>query len=137
MSNSDTEELHNTGWFDSESELLGISSVDSTLELGVNMSCPSANLTLARALEIGDSNTTSSDPNMGISLGYVPLGGNGPIKGERFLDTPFHTSPQSKSPSPVPFHCGWSKGRGKEVGREGQKSSTIFWHMCNIACGIF
>jgi len=56
--------------------------VDPTVELGVNMSSPSANMTLARALEIGDSNTTDSAPNTGIPVGYVPLGGNGPIKGE-------------------------------------------------------
>jgi len=69
MSNSDTEEQPNTGWFDSESELPEISSVDPTIELKVNMSCPSASLTLARALEIGDSNTIGPAPNTGIPGG--------------------------------------------------------------------
>jgi len=40
MSDSDLEELPHTGWFDSESDLPGISSVDSTLELGVIVSSP-------------------------------------------------------------------------------------------------
>jgi len=58
MSNSNTDELPNTGWFDLESDFPGISSVDPTIELGVKMGSPSANMTLARALEIGDSHTT-------------------------------------------------------------------------------
>jgi len=126
MSNSDTEELPNFGWFESESELPQTSSVDPTLKLGVNMSCLSANLTLARPLEIGDSNTTGQATNTGIPVGFVPLGGNGPIKGESFLDNPIHTPPQSKSPSPVLFHHGWSMGKGRGVGQEGQKSSTLY-----------
>jgi len=43
MSEIDPNESPDHGWFDSESELPGISSVDPTLELGVNMSFPSAN----------------------------------------------------------------------------------------------
>jgi len=96
MSNSDIEELPNTGWFDSESELPGISSVDSTLELEVNMNCPSANLTLPRALETGDSNTTGPAPNTSIPVGYVPLGGNEPIKGDSFFRYPNPYSPSKQ-----------------------------------------
>jgi len=119
MSNSDTEELPNTGWFDSESNLPGISSVDSTLMLGVNTSCPFANIIQVRALGVGDNNTTGPAPNTGIPVGNAPPGGTGLIKGESLLDTPTQTSPQSKSPSPVPFHRGWSMGRGRGVGQEG------------------
>jgi len=43
MSNSDLEEVSLTNWFDSESDFPEISSVNSTLELGVNVSSPSAN----------------------------------------------------------------------------------------------
>jgi len=43
MSDSDQEELPNNGWFDSESDLPGISLVDSTQTLGVTVSSPSAN----------------------------------------------------------------------------------------------
>jgi len=121
MSNSDTDELPNTGWFDSESDLPGILSVDSTVALGVNMSCPCANQIQARALDFGDSSITGPAPNTGIPVGNAPLGGTGLIKRESFLDTPIHTPPQSKSPSPVPFHRGWSMGGGKGVGREGEK----------------
>jgi len=38
MSNSDLEEMPLTNWFDSESDFPEISSVNSTLELGVNVS---------------------------------------------------------------------------------------------------
>jgi len=86
--------------------------VDSTLALGVNMSCPSANQVQARALDFEDSSTTGSAPNTGIPVCNAPLGGMRPIKGESF-------PPQSKSPSPVPFHRRWSMGRGRGVGREG------------------
>jgi len=44
MSEIDQDELPEHEWFDSESELPGISSVDPAIKLGVNMSCPSANL---------------------------------------------------------------------------------------------
>jgi len=69
MSNSDTDELPNTEWFDSESNLSGILSVDYTLALGVYTSCPSANQIQARAVDFGDSNTTSPAPNTGIPVG--------------------------------------------------------------------
>jgi len=42
MSEVDTDNPPEPGWFDSESELPGILSVDSTIELEVNMSFPSA-----------------------------------------------------------------------------------------------
>jgi len=129
MSNSDTDELPNTGWFDSESDLPEISSVDPTIELGVNMSSPSASMTLARALKIEDSNKTGPAPNTVIPVGYIPMGGNGPIKGESFFRYPNSYSPQNKSPSPVPFHREWSMGRGRGVRREGQKSSTLPPHI--------
>jgi len=43
MSNSDLEDLLNTGWFKLESDLPGISSVDSPLEPGV--------ITITRCIE--------------------------------------------------------------------------------------
>jgi len=46
MSDSDTEIPHHTGWFGSESDLPGISSLDSTIELGVNVCSPSADQTI-------------------------------------------------------------------------------------------
>jgi len=91
MSNRDAKELPNTRWFDSESDLPGISSVDSTLALGVNMSCPSANQIQARALDFGDNSTTGPVLNKGTLTGNVPLQGTGPSKRESFLDTPTHT----------------------------------------------
>jgi len=119
MSDSDRKELPNRGWFDSESELPGISSVDSTIAtLGVNVSSPSASHHIG-ALEIRNSNTTGPAPNAGIPGHYVPLGGTGPDKGESFLDTPHPTSPQSNSPSSILFHCGYAMGRGRGMGREG------------------
>jgi len=125
MSNSDLEELPNNGWFDSESELPGISSVDSTLAMGANVSSPSAGQIQVRAIDFGNSSTAGRAPKRGIPVGNVPLGGTGSSKGKSFLDTPTHTPPQSKSPSPILFHRGWSMGRGRGVGREGAKSSTI------------
>jgi len=43
MSDSDLEEPPNNGWFNSESDLPGISSVDSNLAMGAIVSPPSAN----------------------------------------------------------------------------------------------
>jgi len=49
--------------------------VDSTLALGVNMTCPSASQIQDRALDFGDSNITGPSPNTGIPVGNAPLGG--------------------------------------------------------------
>jgi len=56
MSEVDTDDLPEPGWFDSESELPGISSVDSTIELKVNMSfSPADHIQEVRALTIWNS----------------------------------------------------------------------------------
>jgi len=108
------------GWFDSKSELPGISSVDPTIELGVNMSFPSADyIQGVRALNFANSSAMGPAPNTGILVGNEPQERAESSKGENFLDTPNHTPFQSKSPSPIPFHRGWSMGRGRGVGREG------------------
>jgi len=56
MSDSDHDEPQYPGWFDSVSDLPHNSSVDSTIDLGVNVSSLSANNTHIRALVFGDSN---------------------------------------------------------------------------------
>jgi len=70
--------------------------VDSTIELGVNVSSPSANQPHVRALGFGDSHAMGPAPNMGNSVGNVPPGETESSEGENFLDTPIHTPPQSK-----------------------------------------
>jgi len=126
MSKIDPDEPPEPGWFASESELPGISSVDPTIKLGVNMSfTPADHRQEVRALIIGNSSTTSPAPNTGILVGSRPHEEAESSKGENFLHTPHPTPPQSKSQSPISFHRGWSMGRGKGVGREGGKSGTI------------
>jgi len=121
MSDIDQKGPLDSEWFDSESDLPGILSVDSTTTMGVNVSTPSANIHI-RAIETGNSNTTGPAPNTGMSAGYAPPIGTGPNhKGESFLDTPCPTPPQSKSPSPIPLHCGYAIGRGRGMGRKGGK----------------
>jgi len=124
MSDKDQDELPHTGWFDSESDLPGISSVDSTVDLGVNMSSPSANLPHVEAMYFGDSNAMGPAHNKGNLVGNVPLGETKSCKWVNFLDTPIHTPPQSKSTSPLLCHRDWVMGRGRGTGREGVKIST-------------
>jgi len=70
MSEIDPDELPEHGWFDSEPELPGISSVDPAVELGVNISCPSADLLQeARALVTGNSSATGPAPPQGHPSG--------------------------------------------------------------------
>jgi len=121
MSDIDQDELPHTGWFDSESDLPGFSSVDSTIDLGVNVSSPSANLPHVEAMYFGDSNAMSPAPNKGNSVGNVPPGETESCKGENFLDTPTHTPPQSKSTSPLLCHRDWVKGRGRGWDERGEK----------------
>jgi len=123
MSDIDQEGPLNNEWFNSESNLSGISSVDSTATMGVSVSAPSASCHI-KALEIGNSNTTGPAPNTGMPAGYAPQVGTGPNKGESFLDTLHPNPPRSKSPSPISFHCGYAMGRGRGMGREGGKGSS-------------
>jgi len=93
----DQDELPEPEWFDSEFKLPGISSVDPTIELGVNMSFPSADyIQEVRALVIGNSSATGPAPNTGILVGHVPQEGAESSKGENFLETLRPTPPQSK-----------------------------------------
>jgi len=70
MSEIDPDEPPEPGWFDSESKLPGISSAEQTIELGVNMSFPSANpIQKVRALIIENSSATGPAPNRGILVG--------------------------------------------------------------------
>jgi len=124
MSDSDREELPHIGWFNSESGLPGISSVDSTLEQEVIVSSSSANQTNVRAIYFEDSSAMGSAPNMGNPVGHVPMEETDSCKWENFLDTPIHTPPQSKSQSSFPCHRGWAICKGRGMGREGTKSST-------------
>jgi len=121
MSDIDPDKLPYTGWFDSESDLSGISSVDSTINLGVNMSFPPANQPHIRALDFGDSNAMGSAPNTGNSVGNIPLGKTKSCGGEKFLDTPIHTPLQSKSTSLLPCPRGWAMGRGRGMDERGRK----------------
>jgi len=91
MSDSDLEEPPHTGWFDSESDLPGISSVYSTIELGVIVSSPSASHIHVRALDYEESSAMGSAPNKGNLVGHAPLEKTESCKGVNFLDTLFHT----------------------------------------------
>jgi len=73
MSNSDQEDVPLANWFDSESDFPEISSVNSTLELGVIVSSPSANAIQVRALEVKDSSALGPAPSKGNLVGHVPL----------------------------------------------------------------
>jgi len=111
-----------------KSDLSGILSVDSTIEPGtIIVSSPSANH--VRALDFEDSSARGSAPNKDNLVGHVPLEETESCKGENFLDTPIHTLSQSKPPSSFPYHHGWAMGRGRGVGREGAKISTLIrWY---------
>jgi len=72
----DQDEQPEHGWLDSESELPVILSVDPTIELGVNMSFPPADLMQeARALITGNSSATGPAPYKGIIVGNGPQEG--------------------------------------------------------------
>jgi len=71
MSDIDQEGPLNNEWFDSESDLPGILSVDSTTTMGVNVSTPSDNIHI-RAIETGNRYNYGPSPNTGISAGYAP-----------------------------------------------------------------
>jgi len=126
MSDSDFKDSQCPGWLDLESSLPHHSLVDSTdnSTLGVNVNTNpnfSANQTQIQATAIGDSNISGPAPNTGISVG--PPRGTKSVKGEEFLESPTQTTPRRKSPPFLPFHFGWSMGRGRGMGRA--KNSTL------------
>jgi len=73
MSDSDLKEVPLTNWFKSESNFPEIYSVNSTLELGVNVSSPSANPIHVQALGTKNSSAMGSAPNKGNPVGHFPL----------------------------------------------------------------
>jgi len=125
MSYSDQEEVPLTNWFDLESEFPEISSVNSTLELCIIVSSSSANAINVRVLEVEDSSAMGPAPNKGNPVGHALSEKTESCKGVNFLDNPNHTPPRSKTPLPFSCHRGWAMGRGKGVGREEVKSSTL------------
>jgi len=89
MSESNLEELPNTGELNSESHLPGISSVDFTLEPEIIVSSPSASQIHVRALDFKDSSAMGPVPNRAIR--WVTYHWKRSDNGEIFLDTPIHT----------------------------------------------
>jgi len=83
----DLEEVPLTNWFDSESDFPEISSVNSTLELGVNVSSPSANPHHEQALGTEDSNAAGSVSNRGNLMGHAPFEETESNKRVNLLDT--------------------------------------------------
>jgi len=121
MSDNDQEDAPLTNWFDSESDFPEMSSVNTTPHLGVNVSPPSVNNPHDWALENEDNSAMDSAPNKGNSAGKVLLEEAGPNKRGDLLDTPIHTPPQSKSPSPFSCHSTWGMGRGRGMRQERKK----------------
>jgi len=113
MSDTDYDKPQFPRWFDSESDLPQNLSVDSTIELGVNVSIFSANQTQTRALYFGDSNIASPTSNRGTSVGHVPLEETESCKGVEFLESLLETTPQRKSPPNLSCHRGWTMSRGR------------------------
>jgi len=107
MSDIDQNELPYIGWFNSESDLPRISSVDSTIKLGVNVSSPSDNQPHARALDFEDSNAMGPAPDKGNSVGNVLPGEKESCEGENFCRYPNqHTPSKQDSTSLLPCHGG-------------------------------
>jgi len=80
MSDTDSEKIPHTIWLDSECNFLEISSVNSAMNLGVNVISPSANTIHERALGIEDSNAAGSASNRGNPVGHVLLHGRDGIE---------------------------------------------------------
>jgi len=125
MSDDDLEGAPFNVWFDSEVHFPDISSVSTMPYMGVSVSSPSANTQHVWAQEKEDSSAMNSAPIKGNQAGNVPLEEEGPHKGDDLLDSPIHTPPQSKSPSPFLCHRGWAMGSGRGIGREGVEKALI------------
>jgi len=128
MSDNDKEDAPLTNWFDSESDFPKISSVNTTLRLGVNVSPHFVKTHHDWALENEDSSAMDSAPNKGNSAGSLTYCWKRLDQIQHYtrgdlLDTPTHTPPQNKSTSPFLCHRTWGMGRGRRVRREGEKTS--------------
>jgi len=108
MSDDDLEGAPFNVWFDSEVDFPNISSVSTIPYMGVNVSSP-----LPTHPKMGPRKTRiavqwiRSAPNKSNLKGHVPLEEKGPNKGDDLLDSPIHTPPPSKSPSPFSCHVPW------------------------------
>jgi len=99
--------------------------VNTTPHLGVNVSSHSVDPHHDWALENEDSSAMDLASNKGNSAGNVLLEKAGPNTNGDLLETPIHTPPQSKSPSPFSCHLTWDMGRRKRMRREGKKKSIL------------
>jgi len=72
------------------------------------------NTYIEQALGIDDSNAIGSASNRGNPVGHLLLEETGSYTGVNLLETPTHTPPQSKSPSPfrVTVVGPWVEGDG-------------------------
>jgi len=113
MSDCDSDRPPHTGWSDYETDLPVNSSVDSSVELGVNVCSPSADQTQTRALyiECWDLLPTASAPIKGNLVGHAPSEEAESCKGVKFLEAPIPTTPRSKSLPNLSCHRGWAMAR--------------------------
>jgi len=127
---SDSDSLSCPRRSDSESEPPGKSSVDSTLQLGVNVCAHAVDLIQAGPFsKIGKNFSTRSAHYQGNRAGHVPLEEAESCKGEELLETPTLTQPQRNTLPTLSCHHGWAMGRGRGRPRVGAKISR---HRPNI-----
>jgi len=121
MSDPDSEEIPHSSWLDSESDFPEISSVNSELNLGVNVISSSANTIhehIEQALGIEDSNAAGSASNKGNPLSHVLVEETESNKGVNLLKVLTPTPPPSKQASitifvlPLLGRGPWVDGKG-------------------------
>jgi len=125
MSDIELKDVPIINWFDSESYLPEISSINSTPHLGLNVGQTSVNTLHNWALGVDDSNAADSAPIWGTLAGNALLKETGPNTRGCLLGTPIPTPPQSKSTSPFVSHCNNDIGRVRGIRREGEKNSSL------------
>jgi len=101
MSDSELKETSVVNWFDSESDLPHISSINSTPQPGINIGQFSQN---PMVLGIEDGSMTGLVSNRGNQAGLVLPEETESNAGGEWLGAPILTTPQSKTSSPFSYH---------------------------------
>jgi len=127
MSKYDSDDKHNVGCTDSESERPAPSQAKSTdRQMGLNVCPHSADIIQNQpSTKFGLNLSTRSAHCKGNWAGHVPSKETGSDKGEKFSETPTLTTLRRNTPPIFSCHRGWAMDRRREVRLEGATTSTV------------
>jgi len=124
MSDRELEELATNTWFDFESDLTEVSTINISPNQGVKMGEISVTHQNTMAIRIENDGVAGLVSNRDYQADDVPPGEVEPDTRSEFLTASILTTPQSKLTSPLLSHHTWGMARGRGMRREERNKFT-------------